>query len=503
MSSLSRKDFLRLSAWGMVASLLPVHEINALSFILDPKTSNSKKESLTDALLIAKQAKENFFRKNYELAEQLYLECIALMPSHIQFYDGLENVYGAQTKSLQSVILFKNALIANSRRVEFYDRAAKSLVRLELGNKKVAKEYNQNFRPNLLLEDALALYSEAIVIDPTKIYLTKGYDFVRAKIEINATSINYKTNLEYKTVKKENARIVKRQLKESSPATLNLFLERFENKKRNTLYLPKEIENRNKNIHIHKKKFLNFLAEHYIKNEDSTMTLEVYNRIFELDPKDSNNIHNLKKILYKQNRFSEFIPYQKIFAYQRDQLTAYIGVLEAVEVAYLNNNYSSDDFELANSIAQEVLTNYPMSEFNLINLVVKYNKILVIQSNLDLALLITENTLKSINLFSPYYIVKLMQSYAKVLFEKGSFDMSQEVLLMGINGSDQPPAEEVLASIHALLIQANGMKFNHKLPLYYQLFINYSSQNNHDQAAAILGILQNHNPNDPFVTKRT
>ena len=103
MSSLSRKDFLRFSSLSFLAKLIPTQQVNALSFILSLNNSTSN-EDYNKAKALAKDAKIHFFKKEYTSAIDKYKQCIKLAPRAIRFYDGLENVFGAQGKFLESVL---------------------------------------------------------------------------------------------------------------------------------------------------------------------------------------------------------------------------------------------------------------------------------------------------------------------------------------------------------------------------------------------------------------
>ena len=154
----NRRNFLKTSSLGILSLAIPMP-----LFSSNNKLFSNNLGSYNEAKEIAKKAKKYFYKKEYLKAEGFYKKCIELAPSDIRYYDNLKAVYGAQGKYIDSLNLFKTALANNSQNLAFHDRTARSLMQLELGNKKMADLY-KNGNNQSLLKEARKIYKEALKV---------------------------------------------------------------------------------------------------------------------------------------------------------------------------------------------------------------------------------------------------------------------------------------------------------------------------------------------------
>lgn len=505
MSEFSRKDFLRLSSWGLVAALLPVDRIYALDGILSK--SQVTIADFEQAKSLASQAKQKFYLKNYNDAEALYMQAITLAPNYIQFYDGLDNVFGAQNRFLDSVQLFKNALLINPSNVAFYDRAARSLMRLQTGCRSLASEYRTQINSASLLYDAANLYESAIAIDSSKLYLNIGLAKINAKINIAPLEDNFKVNRVFKNLKRLNKNIYKEALNSKSNEQIRELINRVDNKKRRELLTSEEIVERKINMLLQKKKFYDILQKR--ENITELEKIEYVERLFRIDYKDSNSLRKIKIVYYTNNKFFEFIEVRRKFADATKTFSGYIGLMDAMEIAYRKGQASSNVLDEALAIGAMLRDQWSLMFERKVDLAIKMSKIMLLQSNFSRAKELLEDIIPKVKLDSYSINNKLIHYYSKIHFHEGDLDFVKNSLLIGVKELDLKYVEALIAENPKYLLVKhladNKQKdvFKNNLDLYYLLYNTYFIANKTDKANEIINRLLTNNPLDSFVTSRT
>lgn len=497
MSNLTRKDFLRLSSWGVVATLLTAQKINALSSILiDDKNSTSN--DFAKAQELAKEARVLFYQKNFKKAEELYLQCIKLAPNSIRFYDNLDNVYGAKSDLLSSVELFKNGLLLNQKNTAFYDRAARSLMRLELGNRKQANLYKNKIKASSLLEDAKTLLINAIALDASKKYLAVSFTKIQKKIARNDNKDAKSLLVLNKEEKKNNRILYKNSFKAKTQEEITKLLDKVDSKKRVKLYHVKEIEHQKKQISKQKIKYNQILLSKLDKNDPKRGALKEL--IFNLDTANPTALHQLKKEYYKQNRYADFIAIRQEFAAKKQTFYSNLGLMDAIEKAYLERQVAADVLEKAAAIGKDLYENWLLLDNKKVDVVNKLSKIYILQQQFDDAKKIIEDTINTCSSNSPTIVNKLLYSYAAVFFEAQEFEKARQIVQIAIE------KEEIGGDFYKNILKLSKNKeaetFKDKLSLYYLLYKIYNSSNQPKEAIIILEKLQQNNPNDKFVLTR-
>ena len=494
MSDLTRKDFLRLSSWGMVAAILPIYKVNALASIFESPPNLLL--NFDEAKRIAVLAKEAFYRKDFRRAEELYLQSIRLAPAAICFYDGLENVYGATGDILASVQLFNNGIILNPRIISFYDRAARSLMRLELGRKFLARQYRDSIRSESLLQDAKTLYETAISID-RKLYLTQGLAKVQHKIDTNAVNIDYTRDAENIALRRLNRSRYKEHFANQSDNKILQYLERIDLKRRTLLYTQKEIDQRAKHIILQKKKYLRILLSRRL---DAPLEMEYTLLLFNLDHGDSNSLRQARKVFYSRQMYGDFIALRSKNAVASNTVYAFLGVMDAIQIAYLARQVDLNKINEAVRIGEDLIRNWAMLDTPYIDVVDKLAKMYFFAGDFSSASQLLENAFNQITLSSPSANNKIILTYANLYIKQGRNEQAMNILLTGLNELDgvqsQFPQIEVLAQ------QKVGEIMVDKLPLYYLLYEVYKSLGRLTEAADLLFRLEVNNPEDNFVLIR-
>jgi hypothetical protein len=501
MNSVSRKDFLRLTSLSFLAALLPVSEVNALSFILSTKKDNTK-EDFAKAVELSKTAKKYFYQKQFKLAEETYMQCIKLAPAAVRFYDGLDNVFGAQGKFLECLLLYKNGLEVNSNKIAFYDRSARALARIEVGYKKIPENYKEKVNSKSLLEDALALYDKAIKID-NKPYLSLGKNKIQEKINFSDINLDKSKKIEYRIIKRKKAI-------ETNLAARNLPVEKLilqysliDKKDRIDLYFKKELSVRQNNIDKLKKRHLLSIIDKYLIANDYENAFLWSKELFRLDVKYQHGIVRLKNALQGLGKFNDIVNYRLQYAKEVQTVYAYIGVLDAIQKSMKKKQHSTYEINIGHQIGEDLLKNWGLMENVAIDVIDKYNKILVLDGKVDVALKITEKAFTRIKTTSDERINKLVLSYSNLLVANGNYDGANRVLKLSLKEELEDYtllANEDLIKKIIDKKQKNSFVFNK--PIYFQLYKNYKLTGRKDLETLVLNTIKSNGSNEPFLKNK-
>lgn len=500
MNTFSRKDFLRLTSLTLLSTLLPTQKINALSYILD-LDKNTSQSDFEKAVELSKKAKIQFYKKDYKQAEELYKQSISLAPRAIRFYDGLENVFGAQGKFLEALLLYKNGLTINDKNVAFYDRTARALMRVEVGDKKLAKEYKASFKTNSMLKDALVLYDKALAIDASKKYLLVGKKKIEEKLK--TVKIDFRRAKDYKKAKKEKAKELHMSYAQLPVDTLISQYNLIESKNRVELYDFRDKQRQKKDCLKAKKKICLHVFDNYYKAKDYSKAEIWATKMFELDNSDQQALVKLKKSLFKQRKYKELVGIRLAYAKKRENVFSYLGVLEAIELAHKNNQADSSDFELAHEIGADLLGNWGLMEHIAIDVIVKFNKFLLIDNKFDRAINITEKALSRIETSNEERINTILYSYASLFKFQGYFDDAIKILQLGLKeevGLSNVKFKYDLVQKLSNRKQDNSFKVNK--PLYSMLYSCYFSLGKTELTQSILEKFKMNNPEDSFLNNK-
>jgi len=496
-STINRKKFLKLSAWGFLAALLPVQEIKALSFISDLKEFDQS--NYQTAIDKAKKAKEHFYKKEFTLAENLYLECIQLAPADIRFYDNLQNVYGAQGELLRITELFKNALIANPSKVAFYDRAARSLMRLELGDRVLAQQYKDTNGSHSLLKDAKTLYNQAIAIDSTKEYLKIGRRKVKKKIAEDAPSKNYRTDSVSKEEKKRNRKKHNKRYKKLSIEQLKTKIDAFENRNRNTLYLESDINTREKNIKKEKKLVYRSLIKKLKKEREYNQAIAYAESLYEIDRTDQTSLTLLKRLYRKDRNYTKLINVQRTHAENSQKVYAYLGLMHFLQLAYKKQGGSIDLISQSIAIGEDLANNWPLVERIKVDTTDKLAKSHVLYGDYQKAQRIYKDMITTIKDYAIAQVNKVMLGYALTYFKTGDFNTTRDICLIAIEELNDIDSLEY---VQRFADKRAKTDFIENIDFYYLLTRVYKRLNQHSERARILNFILSNDPDNKFALKR-
>lgn len=354
--NMQRKEFLRLSLFGAIATLIPVQELTALSRIR-PKKGNDLLD-IYNGDELARQAKIAFFQRRYSDAQNLYIEAIELAPSKIQYYDGLQNVYAVQKKSIEIIQLYKNGLDANTNIIVFYDRLARSLVRVKLGNKAILSQVQALVGNSALMDEAKNLYNQAINIDSSKQYLQEGLNRVNFLESLNADTTYANDNQQLKINKRVNREQFLSRYTNFSNQELTERLNAIDSKTRHDLFETSDIDCRNKSLLKEKKIIHQTLSDRCYKVKDYNQTLTHLLNIYNLDNTDGKTIKLLTNIYLKLNNFEGFLSIKRDWDTLKNTVWSKLGLIHALDKSYRrtdNSAYLEEAVNLSSSLFNDNL----------------------------------------------------------------------------------------------------------------------------------------------------
>ena len=428
---MKRKHFIRISGLASIAMLLPIQHINALKIITKQSLDISDPTSHEQAIALAALAKKAFYKKQYNKAETSYLECIRLAPADIRFYDNLQNVYASQNKILLATQLFKIGLEANPTKIAFYDRLAKTLMQLAIGNQKIGKAYNNTLDSSSLLSDAEQLYLQAIAIDSEKAYLTIGLEKVRYKQSINAATSNANSNVVLKAIKKANRAQNKIRYEYSTNQEVFDKITSIDSRKRNTLYLEKDIEQREQSIIREKKTLYTLLLRRQIADKNYPLAIYYANKSYELDPTDSGSIQSLKQLYIKTKQFTILVKLLKDYDAIKNTAWSKLGIIHAIWLGY-KHDASDININEAITLSTNLLSDTLITKVQRVNIAIQLNKIYLKQGRFQDSERLILDLITNQNIKNKKNRIMLADSYVSIFIRSNRLEEAKGMLKVAL-----------------------------------------------------------------------
>jgi len=351
----SRRKFLKatLSGAGMFAlSTFAMKGQPSLSSASAPSVSDAGNENKQSLL---NDAREAFYRREYDRSETLCRQYIQSYADDVAGYDLLAKNCNRSGNQTEPVALYRSALDANSSNPVFYDRLARAMNALSLGNFKQEKAYMSASGETFLLGASAALYLQAIRLAPDAKYLYDGLlDTARCIEKKNRLLKHFNRPLlafspetaseiasvtsSYMEKWKESRRSLHRG---KTASDLTSALDKMNNKKRRELYFDDEKQCRKEAI---AKKQKEFIYPYFVRSvrEKQTEAMENYfAQINGIAPSDTQSKHLLTK-RYRKNG-----DYQKLVAFRQNELSkentfwGQIGLAQALLADAENNKNSA------------------------------------------------------------------------------------------------------------------------------------------------------------------
>jgi hypothetical protein len=182
---------------------------------------------------------------------------------------------------------------------------------------------------------------------------------------------------------------------------------------------------------------------------------------------------------------------------------AYIGVLDAIQKSMKKKQHSTYEINIGHQIGEDLLKNWGLMENVAIDVIDKYNKILVLDGKVDVALKITEKAFTRIKTTSDERINKLVLSYSNLLVANGNYDGANRVLKLSLKEELEDYtllANEDLIKKIIDKKQKNSFVFNK--PIYFQLYKNYKLTGRKDLETLVLNTIKSNGSNEPFLKNK-
>ena len=495
--SMKREEFLRMSLFGVIATLIPFQETRALSLITTRKAYDLGEYQTAKEL--ARQAKIAFYKKEYTIAKDLYLECVRLAPTMIQYYDGLQNVFAVLKKNIHTVELYKNGLEANPEAVAFYDRLARALVRVELGNKSLLNQVHELFGETVLLDKAISLYNQALQIDPSKAYLKKGLSKVEYLKSINANTVYAHDNSILKADKRRHRIQYKNRYDTFSDTELNEKIVNMDFKNRNELFDTIDINFRQKSIINEKKGIHRILSHRFYDNKDYLNALKHIKAMYDLDKEDPYVMKSLAMMYSKQKDYNNLVNLKREWAQTKKSFWSRLGLIKTLGVAFQKTNdkeFLNEAIALSLKLLseEEILTNDDFSfELNL-----RLAKLYCDDQQFLEAIKIYKGYLGNHDL-SPSKKHKLSIGYIKATRKSGNINKAKKLLKLALRQENETKSLDE-GSIYSM---TKKIKKGSRLMFEYELYELYEDEGNNQSKEKTIERILLHNPNDEFIKSKS
>jgi len=477
------------------STLIPFQDIRAFSLI--SKKNNYNREDYQTAKDLAAQAKVAFFKNEYALAESLYLQCISLVPSQIQYYDGLQNVYAVLEKNLQVVQLFKNGIDVNPSKVVFYDRLATTLVRVELGNRALLPQVHELFGGTALLDEAISLYNQAINIDSTKNYLKKGLDKIVYLKTINANTIYAHENAILKANKKNNKQKYFSRYDGHTNVELLGIINDMDSKKRHELFDSVDIDKRTKSMIKEKKAILKTLVDRHYTNKDYSSTIDYTKAMYDLDKSDPKPMKLLSMLYSKVGNYDNLVGLKRDWHTTKNDAWSTLGLIHALDIAFDktgNGRYLDEAVSLGTNLFTE---SFGFNDKDLsFKIGLKTAKLYRKSHQNTEAITIYKNYLESEGL-SLSQKQNAAIGYIKIIRKSGDHDKAKRLLKLALKQDDKViDLEEVL-----IYNSTKDIKKGARSMFEYELYKHYEDETDDINKQKTIDRILLNNPNDDFVKR--
>ncbi|WP_405567955.1 tetratricopeptide repeat protein [Polaribacter sp. Asnod6-C07] len=492
----NRRNFLKLTSLSILATTIP-----APFFALNTPLKTNNYSNFIEARELAKKAKQYFFKKEYLKSESFYRKCIELVPTRLSYYDNLKAVYGAQGKYIDSLELFKKGIAFNPQNLAFHDRMARSLMQLEIGNKKMAVQYKNGSTKSLLIE-AKKIYKDALEISPNQKYLTVGLQKVQKKLREQNQGVDYRLDKTYKAKKKKNIVKHKKRFNQYSIQELENQLLKLDAKKRNKLFLTKDIENRQVTSLREKILILTLLEKKYRKSGDVSSAMNTALVWYTLAPRDSQVVKKLIRLYLKSKNYQGLIDFRRRQVQNNPNVWSYLGLIKAIQIGHKKGlNVSLAE---VTSICNDLLSKkWRVTGSLRITILDNKAKSLLKQKKQNKAKLIYEEILKNETLKSIGLLNRIINGYAISLLKKNELT-SSETILKSILEHDQDTSSDLIPDFIANKIYlAKKSSKKQLIPLHYTLYRVYKQQGLPDKQKLVLNQLLAIDSENKFAKKRS
>ncbi|MFC4163934.1 tetratricopeptide repeat protein [Epilithonimonas zeae] len=489
----NRRKFLEISSLCFAGTVIPVN-------FLFSSNRNSKvfSHSIYDSL---REAKISIRKKEYSKAEEIYSNCIAENSNYLSAYDGLQNLYSITKKSDEDIIaLYMTGLKKNPKNPYFYERIGKWYMRLEIGNKKQARLYQQKYGFKSLLEESLRYILRANELknrkDSTVDYFLISLEKINRIIEFNSIEPKKQMFERFKSYKAENRQKYKSRYQNWSREEL---LRQFDDiGKRNSLslYSEEDIQRRKANISKEKLSVLNHLINKRENNNIDENLINITKEIYYSDSSNTQTLGLLKKVLDINKSYHALISIQEENFNNNSKINIWnkLAYIRTFRKAYKEDRSVSLDGVIRLNEELYELDVIPLLKLPIIDSLSSLHCLLKdFEKARDVCYRFTdENTAGSTY---GHLILYISRSY----FDQGDYFYCIELLNSMLNKIPSKLKEK-----DEILIVNYSKLFNGKIDrgVYYLLGKSYEAINDNKGLDNVVKLLSRLDPKDSFVRKR-
>lgn len=533
MKQVNRREFIKKSLFTsgtLFLSLTPFGKIfpSISTHSIEEKPLNVSATEIS----LQKNAKEYFFAKNYQQAENTYLQLINQFPNYIPGYDGLAKTYYAQNKALDVVNVYRSAFVAYPNDILITDRYARSIVRLVLGNRKLTEELC-----NILNEKKPLNYACNLYIDKLKETNNKGKAFLYFGLldvkkslaaynqsqsllgypEINFTkSIDNKIENLTSKFSQKWAFTRKKKRKKDYQAKSLLEAKGRHNKSINRLQRTLNFESEKESRRREENKFLKGLYYpaffEAIKNNSVQEAEDIHKKISLFDPDDNYSTGKMIKLYRNKKMYNQLVSFQKEKYERKDTFWNALSYAQSLRLQsrkeqkkHLSQKalkvYQSID--LASSLSSKEYLSY-------------YSGLVDCYYQLENYTAVKNTIIQVFEERFPYSFTPLVVVYLRSLAKEGNVELAEKgyfLLTKGIDDSTlhNNPIYNYLRKTRTIIERNNGyekeaqrfgLNKENFLDIYYGMFELYELKNDSTYKKEVLTLIQKIDPQNEFAQKR-
>ena len=358
---MERRKFINLVLAGSASVFVPIDSFSFSGILFDKKVVNpAVTDDINDLL---KSGRAEFLNGNFTESIEAYKKALELNPGHIQTYDGIRKPLIATKSEFQYLELIRNGWKSHQSNASFYDRFARALLSIEMGNNKATNAFNIQFNEQSPLKLASDIYLKAIELFPDNKEIQYGInDFVARRKKYSGRKsrraefvLSEKNSAELGNALTSFELIKPRKLKDYSVDELYILKNRLTNRltsDNNSLSKTNRYK-RLKQIHSH-------LLTRHIEGKEFQKASKIGLETLNLFGKDNDSLKLLKRFYSRRKRFD------KLVAVYRSHYKPYSFAQKITVSKYIQRGYSQGQFsenrvnksiEKLNGLFSDELTN--------------------------------------------------------------------------------------------------------------------------------------------------
>lgn len=472
---------------------------------------------------LQKQAKAFFYRKEYNRAEDIYRQLLALIPASILAYDGLAKTFYAQNNVLAAAECYRQGWLERPNHPLFCERLARAMQRLVTGNNKHAEEFCRQTGETELLEVAAGLYIQCIDRQNGQVpaYIQDGLLDVQLTLEKLNRHRNYTGHplLEFPPAirdqifqissqptsdkwKESRRKKKKSEYVVTSETAIKKREDRSKNKYRRSLEFNSERENRELQQRKYGKQLYQAVMINAIESK-STARIEKYQQKIQLSDPSDTNAHGLLVRHYRhQKAYEKLTYYQKKRYIENPIFWNTISYAQALRLQARKESKTALYTEAENLYWQLLANVHPGSH----EYICVYGGLIECQSGKGEYEKLRQITLEALKPYNLSYLPFIL-AYVRSWMDEGTYDLTFAACLALLEGIESPilyndPIYDHLKIYNKAFVKTARISKEYLFDVYYITATLYEKQGKPELLKDIFNKITEIDHNNSFVNSR-